>query len=75
MAARFVFVAPVTRIFNHQPVVAGHKDPDGSAVLYTEDKGWFVTLKGSFEAIYVGDVAPDGWEAGDRIRVTLEKVG
>lgn len=36
-------------------------------------RGWFVLLEGSWEALYLGPEKP-GLVAGDKVKITLEKV-
>lgn len=43
------------------------------AVFREESLGWFVHLFGSDESIFLGTEKPD-FEAGDKIKITFEKV-
>lgn len=38
-----------------------------------ESLGWFVTLEGSYEKVCLGPERPD-LKAGDRVKVTIQKV-
>jgi hypothetical protein len=37
------------------------------------DKGYFMLLEGSYEALHIGFEEPD-FKVGDRIKITMEKV-
>jgi hypothetical protein len=36
------------------------------------DKGWYILLTNSYEALYVGFEEPN-WKVGDKVKITLEK--
>lgn len=70
---KYSFYTTVMKVFNHHQVVRVDKSstPGADPVAHTEDRGWFVHLNGSYEAIYLGESAP-AMKAGDRVRVTIE---
>lgn len=75
---RFVFETEVVRVFHHEPLKSARKvkDPEGgpdTVEHVTEDQGWFVALRGSWEALGLGFDKPD-LAPGDKMRVSLEKV-
>lgn len=44
------------------------------AVFRQEDLGWWMTLTGSYESVYVGHEKPDGINSGDEIEISFKKV-
>ena len=55
-------------------VWVGGTGPD--AKFEKESLGWFVHIRGSREALYIGEVQPDPIDlnAGDRVRIVIEKL-
>lgn len=45
-----------------------------SAVMEDVSRGWFLSLSGSYESLWVGDARPEGITVGDCVRVSLERV-
>jgi len=42
------------------------------AVFKDKDCGWFILLRGSYEALHVGYEEPM-WRVGDHVKITLER--
>ena len=68
----YAFPTKVVKVFRHQPIIRSYKVVDEVHNI-TEDCGWFVRLEGSYESLFLGMEEPE-LKAGDRIKVTLEKV-
>ena len=53
-------------------IIGGRKDHEGHAHLIVKNDGWWVRV-GNI-SLYVGKEEPMGWQKGDRVRLTMEKV-
>jgi hypothetical protein len=38
-----------------------------------QDRGWFMLLDGSWESLYVGETAPEGFKVGDEVEVIIQR--
>jgi hypothetical protein len=79
MVIRIIFHSKIVKLEQRSQLVStrvlDHNKPatsDNMAQTY-EDRGWFVTLEGSWEALCVGKEKPEGWEIGDVIKTTMER--
>lgn len=68
---RIVYFTKVTKVFRHNPVTSGAKVGD-EVKFVTEDRGWFVLMEGSQEAIHVGMEEPNNIRIGQQVKATLE---
>lgn len=68
---RIIFLSRVDRVFKHEPVVSGRKVHD-DVILTRENRGWFMLLEGSKEAVHVGYDEPVTIKPGAKCKVTIE---
>lgn len=73
MKTRIVFRSTVLDVSKKDKVVSARKEGD-DVIVDRRDLGWTILLEGSRERLFVGNEHP-GFEAGDKVVVTIEKEG
>ena len=66
------FYSKVKKIEQRKRLVAAWKDELGDIKTEHENMGWFMLLEGSWESLYVGDDAPEGFKEGDEVEVLIK---
>jgi len=70
--AKIVFFSKVVSVERHEKqIYVGGFGQD--AKFIGENKGYFLLLEGSYEALHIGFEMP-AFRVGDRIKITMEKV-
>lgn len=64
------FYSKIKKIERVQRLKSAWREGDEIKTKY-EDKGWFILLEGSWEALYVGEEEPKGFRVGDEVEVTI----
>jgi len=62
----------VKEVIEKEIVTGGKKDENDKAILSYRKVGWFVHFEGSYEALYVGDEKPDGFEKGTEVDIIFQ---
>lgn len=72
---RFTYIIEtvVLRVFEHK--TKHHVSGSGGDAIFADvSEGWFIALRGSYEALHVGDTPPV-MKPGDKVKITVEKIG
>jgi|KBSMisStaDraftv2_1062788.scaffolds.fasta_scaffold581121_3 hypothetical protein len=68
---RYIIYSTVARIERRSSKV-WLKGMGEHATFREEDLGWYVLLRGSYEALHVGYEEPT-WKVGEKVKITLER--
>jgi len=66
------FFSRIKKIENVKRLKSAWREGDDIKTEY-EDRGWFVLLEGSWEALYVGAEEPQGIRVGDDVEVIIRR--
>lgn len=71
MTTRYVTKTTITRVFEHTKKI--HVGGFGNdAVFEDRSAGWYITMRGSYEALHVGAERPE-LAPGDPVKITVER--
>jgi hypothetical protein len=64
------FFSRIKKIEHVRRVKSAWRDGDEIKTEY-EDRGWYVLMEGSWEALYVGEEEPPGLKEGDDVEIII----